>query len=1025
MNFQNFTIKSQEAIAAAQGIAYDSKHNSIAPVHILKGILDVDDNMIPYVLKKAGVSVNSLKKQVQNSLDRMPTVQVDTQPFPTPQMGQTIFKAQSIAKKNKDEFVSVEHFLLALLEVGGEAASILKEQGASKEYIQKAIEEIRQGEKVSDASAESKFNALAKYANNLNEMAHDGKLDPVIGRDDEIRRVLHILSRRTKNNPILVGAPGVGKTAIAEGIAHRIVKGDVPENLKRKTIYGLDMGSMMAGSKYRGEFEERLKAIIKEIKQADGDIILFIDEIHTLVGAGATEGGSLDAANILKPALARGELRAIGATTTNEYQKYFEKDKALARRFQKVLIDEPTPDDSVAILRGLKERYETHHKVKIKDGAILAAVELSDRYITDRFLPDKAIDLIDEAAAKLRLEIDSLPEALDEIERNIRKLEIEKAAIQRENDTVKMSLINDKLKEYQDARNNFMATWKGEKDLIDDIQKFKKDIEQYKLEAEQAERAGDYAKVAELQYGTIKEAEAKVKEAEEQLKILGEKRIIKEEVDSEEIAAIVSKWTGIPVSRMLESERQKLLRLEEELGQKVIGQNRAIRVVSDAIRRSRAGLQLPGRPIGSFIFMGTTGVGKTEMAKALAEYLFDDEHAMARIDMSEYQEKSSIARLIGSPPGYIGHDEGGQLTEAVRNRPYSVVLLDEIEKAHPDIFGLLLQILEDGRLTDSKGRTVNFKNTLIIMTSNLGAPIIQENFESADEEDLPEVYRKTKSQVFELLRKTLRPEFLNRVDEIIMFKTLTRENLTGIVKIQLQELNELLAKQKLSLSFSEEALSWLAEEGYDPLYGARPLRRLIQRRISNPLSKKILANEFNEGQQLKMDVLEGRVVFFPVNVESNGNEYDNKHFENKETYKKKQVTINSPVSSSTEESDPLMDILADMEAEMQLQQEQEEMQPELVDEAEEYQQQEIPFLEADEDFPPEFIEDDSTSENIDTETNEIEEINKDDDVANHKKEDAGTPESDTEQTANDKDDPSDKTDDPIAQLLKQLNKGRK
>ena len=869
MNFNNFTIKSQEAIASAQGEAFNSNHQTMETLHLLKGLLEVDTHVIPFIVEKVGVKLHRIKSRVAKALDRYPTLKSnsESQPYPTQKMGQTIFKAQAIAKKYNDDFVSVEHLFLAILETGGDAGSILKEEGLDKESVEKAMQELRKGENVTDDSAEAKYNVLDKYAINLNKMANNGKLDPVIGRDEEIRRLLHILSRRTKNNPILVGAPGVGKTAIAEGIAHRIVNGDVPENLKTKTIYALDMGAMMAGSKYRGEFEERLKAIIKEVTKAEGEILMFIDEIHTLVGAGATEGGSLDAANILKPALARGQLRAIGATTLKEYQKYFEKDKALERRFQKVLIDEPNLSDAIAILRGLKERYETHHKVIIKDEAIITAVELSSRYITDRFLPDKAIDLMDEAAAKLRLEIDSMPEALDEIERRIRKLEIEKEAIKRDEDLQKKATLNAKLMKLNEAKTQFMATWKGEKDLIEAIQNEKKAIESYKTEAEQAERLGDYGRVAELRYGKIKESEKEVVELEEKLTKIDNKRIIKEEVDSEDIAAIVSKWTAIPVSKMLEGERKKLLRLEDDLHKRVVGQNRAIGVVADAIRRSRAGLQDPNRPIGSFIFMGTTGVGKTELAKALAEVLFNDETALTRIDMSEYQERSSVSRLIGSAPGYVGYEEGGQLTEAVRNKPYSVILLDEIEKAHLDVFNLLLQVIDDGRLTDSKGRTVNFKNTIIIMTSNLGANIIQEHFDKADNDSLREAYRNSRAEVFELFRQTFRPEFLNRVDEIIMFKPLTKKELRHIVKLQIIELEKMLDEQELQISLTDEVIDWLTEYGFDPQYGARPLKRLIQREITNQLSKKILSGDFTAESVLQIDVVDDRLIFYTVKDE--------------------------------------------------------------------------------------------------------------------------------------------------------------
>ncbi|OWY21913.1 type VI secretion system ATPase TssH [Sphingobacteriales bacterium UPWRP_1] len=866
MNFNNFTIKSQEAIASAQGEAFNRSNQTTETTHLLKGLLDVDDNVIPHLFKKTGANLNRLKKKVTDALDRYPKVSNVTQPYPSPRMGQAIFKAQAIAKEYNDEYVSVEHLLLALLDVGGDAATLLSDENLVKTDLEKAIKDLRKGENVTEATAEERYNALDKYAKNLNEMALQGRLDPVIGRDEEIRRVLHILSRRTKNNPILVGAPGVGKTAIAEGIAHRIVNTDVPENLKTKVIYALDMGALLAGAKYRGDFEERLKAVVKEVYKANGQIILFIDEIHTLVGAGATEGGSMDAANILKPALAKGELRAIGATTTNEYQKYFERDKALERRFQKVFIEEPTPEDSVTILRGLKERYETHHKVKIKDEAIISAVELSHRYIADRYLPDKAIDLIDEAAAKLRMEIDSVPEGLYEIEKQVRKLEIEREAVKRNNDEAQLTLLNAKLARLKEQEIAFKTRWQQEKDLIDGIQAQKKAVETYKTEAENAERLGDYGKVAEIRYGKIKEAEAKIAGLETQLTALGQQRIIKEEIDSEDIAAIVSKWTKIPLSRMLESERTKLLRLEEELHKRVIGQNRAVEVVADAIRRSRAGLNEPNRPIGSFVFLGTTGVGKTELAKALAEVLFNDENSLTRIDMSEYQESSSVARLIGSAPGYVGYEEGGQLTEAVRHKPYSVILLDEIEKAHPDVFNLLLQVLEDGRLTDNKGRAVNFKNTIIIMTSNLGAPIIQENFEDADEKRLPEVYRQTKRQVFELLRKTFRPEFLNRVDEIIMFKPLTKSELSSILRIQIRQLEKMLEKQHIQIYLTDEAADYLTENGYDLLYGARPLKQLIKQRISNELSKKILAGELKAGSVMQIDAIDGKLAFYPLEV---------------------------------------------------------------------------------------------------------------------------------------------------------------
>jgi len=867
MNFNNFTIKSQETIASAQGIAFNKKHQLIEPLHMLKALIEVDENVIPYILKKTGISVNRLTSNIEEKLDSLPTVKHSTQQFPSQKMTQAIFQAQSIAKEYKDEFTSVEHLLLGILDVSSDASKILKSEGVNQTDLEKAIKELRKGETITDASAESRYNVLDKYAINLNERAQAGALDPVIGRDEEIRRVLHILSRRTKNNPILVGAPGVGKTAIAEGIAHRIVNGDVPENLKTKTIFTIDLGAMMAGSKYRGEFEERLKAIINEVAKSEGQTILFIDEIHTIVGAGATEGGALDAANILKPALARGDLRAIGATTLKEYQKYFEKDKALERRFQKIIIDEPTLQDAISILRGLKERYETHHKVIIKDEAILSAVELSNRYITDRFLPDKAIDLIDEAAAKLRLEIDSVPEGLDEIRRKMRQLEIEKEAIKREADITKTEGINRKLARLEEAHKEFMAVWQGEKDLVDAIQTEKKAIEGYKIEAEQAERQGNYGSVAELRYGKIKDAEAKVIDLEGQLSDLGDNRIIKEEVDAEDIASIVSKWTGIPISRMMETERQKLLRLESELAKQVVGQPEAVQAVSDAIRRSRAGLQDPRRPIGSFMFIGTTGVGKTELAKTLADFLFDNEDALTRIDMSEFQESNTVSRLIGAPPGYAGYDEGGQLTEAVRNKPYSVILLDEIEKAHPDVFNLLLQVLDDGRLTDSKGRVVNFKNTIIIMTSNMGSQLIMEHFEGTEEEKLEDTYDETHKELVELLEESLRPEFLNRIDEIILFKPLRKRDLYKIVKIQLRELDSRLERQELKMDITKDALYWLVDNSFDMQYGARLLKRLIQREIANPISKKILAGEVGNDRTIYVDVVDEQLIFYTRNEE--------------------------------------------------------------------------------------------------------------------------------------------------------------
>lgn len=772
-----------------------------------------------------------------------------------------ILRAGAAIKEFKDEFVSVEHLLLGILGGNDDTAKLLKDAGLTEKGLKTAIRELRKGETVNSQTGGTQYNTLQKYAKNLNEMAREGKLDPVIGRDEEIRRTLHILSRRSKNNPILVGEPGVGKTAIVEGLGHRIINGDVPENLKSKIIYALDMGALMAGAKYRGEFEERLKGVVKEVAESNGEIILFIDEIHTLIGAGAMEG-AMDAANILKPALARGELRAIGATTLNEYQKYFEKDKALERRFQKVLVDEPSVEDAISILRGLKEKYESHHHVLIKDEAIIAAVELSHRYITDRFLPDKAIDLIDESAAKLRLEMNSMPEELDELERRIRQLEIEREAIKRENDEDKLRELGEEIARLGEERNTFKAKWQAEKEVVDQIQNAKSAIENLRLEAEQAERNGDFGRVAEIRYGKVKEQEKLVTDLTEELNTISanHKRLLKEEVDAEDIAENVAKATGIPVSKMMQSEKDKLLHLEEELHQRVVGQDEAIIAVSDAIRRSRAGLQDPRRPIGSFIFLGTTGVGKTELAKALAEYLFDDENMMTRIDMSEYQEKHSVSRLVGAPPGYVGYDEGGQLTEAVRRKPYSVVLLDEIEKAHPDTFNILLQVLDDGRLTDNKGRVVNFKNTIIIMTSNMGSHIIQENFESIDDTNREEIVDKTKDEVMALLKQTIRPEFLNRVDEVIMFQPLMRNEIKGIINIQLQQLKDMVAKNGMILEFSDYALEYLSVQGYDPQFGARPLKRLIQKEIINLLSKKILAGDIDKSKPVLIDVFDGVVV---------------------------------------------------------------------------------------------------------------------------------------------------------------------
>ncbi|HYV92400.1 MAG TPA: ATP-dependent chaperone ClpB [Chitinophagales bacterium] len=862
MNLNNFTIKSQEAIQKAQELASANQNSQIETSHLIKGLLLVDENVVDFLLKKIGVNTGQLETRLEELLAKLPKVSNPQQQYLSSDANQVLTKAQGYLKEFKDEFVSVEHLLLALQSGKDDVAKMLKELGVSEKDLKLAIAELRKGRKVTDQNAESTYNALNKYARNLNELAQAGKLDPVIGRDEEIRRVLHILSRRTKNNPILVGEPGVGKTAIAEGIAHRIVNGDIPENLKTKSIFALDTGALIAGAKFRGEFEERLKAVIKEVTQADGQIILFIDEIHTLVGAGATEG-AMDAANILKPALARGELRTIGATTLNEYQKFFEKDKALERRFQKVMIDEPNEEDAISILRGLKERYETHHKIRIKDEAIIASVELSSRYISDRFLPDKAIDLIDEAAAKLRLQMDSVPEELDEIERKIRQLEIEREAIKRENDKKKLKELNEEIANLSEERNQLKAKWQQEKDIADNVQETKQQIEDYKLQAEQAERIGDYGKVAEIRYGKIREAEQRLKEFEQQLAEINKgSRMLKEEVDAEDIAEIVSKWTGIPVKRMLQSEKEKLLHLEDELHKRVVGQEEAIAAVSDAIRRNRAGLSDPKRPIGSFIFLGTTGVGKTELAKALAEVMFNDDSLMVRIDMSEYQERHAVSRLIGAPPGYVGYDEGGQLTEAVRRKPYSVLLLDEFEKAHPDVFNILLQVLDDGRLTDNKGRVVNFKNTIIIMTSNLGSNIIQENFADVNERNKQGIMETTKLELMDLLKKTIRPEFLNRVDEIIMFTPLMENEIEQIVRLQILQLQQMLGKNHLHIDVTDEAVKRIADEGFDPQYGARPLKRVIQKEIVNELSKRILAGEIESGEKIVIDSQDGGIVFW-------------------------------------------------------------------------------------------------------------------------------------------------------------------
>jgi ATP-dependent Clp protease ATP-binding subunit ClpB len=860
MNFNNFTIKAQEAVQKASEITSGNQQQAIEPAHLLKGLLLVDENVISYLLKKLNVNLNRLNEILDKQIASYPKVS-GSNVYLSSSSNNVLQKAQSYLKEFKDDFVSVEHILLGILAISDATSSVLKDFGVNEKDLKKAISSLRGDNKVTDQNAEATYNALNKYARNLNEYAESGKLDPVIGRDEEIRRVIQILSRRTKNNPILVGEPGVGKTAIAEGIAFRIIKGDVPESLKTKTVFSLDMGALIAGAKYKGEFEERLKSVIKEVIQADGEIVLFIDEIHTLVGAGGGEG-AMDAANILKPALARGELRAIGATTLNEYQKYFEKDKALERRFQMVLVDEPDTQDAISILRGLKERYEAHHKVRIKDEAIIAAVEMSQRYIADRFLPDKAIDLMDEAASKLRLEMDSVPEAVDELERKIMQLEIEREAIKREKDTQKVSTLSEEIANLSAERDSLRAKWQGEKDLVDGINLKVEQIENYKLEAEQAERAGDYGKVAELRYGTIVETQAEV----DKLKIAllenqADSRMLKEEVTADDIAGVVSRWTGIPVSKMIQSEREKLLSLEDELHKRVAGQEEAIEAISDAIRRSRAGLQDKKKPIGSFIFLGTTGVGKTELAKALADYLFNDEQAMVRIDMSEYQERHAVSRLIGAPPGYVGYDEGGQLTEAVRRRPYSVILLDEIEKAHPDVFNILLQVLDDGRLTDNKGRLVNFKNTIIIMTSNIGSNIIQENFQELEDDNRDSIIAKTKNELFDVLRKTIRPEFLNRIDEIIMFTPLTRNEIGAIVKLQFRQVQATLAEMGVTLDASEEALDWLAQLGYDPQFGARPLKRVIQKRILNELSKQILSGKVDRDSKIKLDVFDNNFVF--------------------------------------------------------------------------------------------------------------------------------------------------------------------
>jgi len=861
MNPNNLTIKSQEIFQKAQQIAFNEKNPNIETEHLLKALLTDEDSPVDFLLKKNNVNVNFVESKVDEAIKKLPKVgSGEPAQVISRDLNNVLLRAAASLKTFGDEFVSVEHLLLAIVQGNDNASKILKDAGLTEKNLIAAIKDLKKGSTVSSQTSETQFNALNKYAKNLNELARSNKLDPVIGRDEEIRRTLHILSRRTKNNPILVGEPGVGKTAIVEGLANRIISGDVPENLKTKTIFALDMGLLIAGAKYKGEFEERLKSVIKEVGDSDGEIIMFIDEIHTLVGAGGGEG-AMDAANILKPALARGELRAIGATTLNEYQKFFEKDKALERRFQKVMVDEPSVEDAISILRGLKDRYETHHHVRIKDEAIIAAVELSHRYITDRFLPDKAIDLIDESAAKLRLEMNSMPEGLDNLERQIRQLEIEREAIKREKDEAKLKELNTEISNLSVERDTFKAKWQQEKELVEKVQNAKAEMENLKMEAEKAEREGDYGKVAEIRYGKLQNQEKMIAGYTAELDEISEKRLLKEEVDAEDIAESVAKATGIPVNKMLQSEKDKLLNLEDELHKRVVGQDEAIEAVADAVRRSSAGLHDPRRPIGSFIFLGTTGVGKTELAKALAEYLFDDDSMMTRIDMSEYQEKHSVSRLVGAPPGYVGYDEGGQLTEAVRRKPYSVILLDEIEKAHPDVFNILLQVLDDGRLTDNKGRVVNFKNTIIIMTSNMGSHIIQANFENVTEKNKEDVVENTRREVLDLLKQTIRPEFLNRIDEVIMFQPLLLKDIKEIIRIQLTDLKGQLAKSGVALEFTEYALDYLAENGFDPQFGARPLKRLIQKQIVNQLSKKLLSGTIDKTKPVLVDVFDGTVVF--------------------------------------------------------------------------------------------------------------------------------------------------------------------
>ena len=860
MNLNNFTIKSQEAVQQAVQLVTRNNQQAIEPEHLLKAVILTGESVTNFLFQKLGVNIPNLNRVLDRQIESLPKVS-GGEPYLSNDANKVLQKAIDYSSKMGDQYVSLEPIILALFTENSTASRILKDAGVTEKELRQAIEELRKGNKVTSQSAEDTYEALSKYAINLNERARSGKLDPVIGRDEEIRRVLQILSRRTKNNPILIGEPGVGKTAIAEGLAHRIVRGDVPENLKSKQIYSLDMGALIAGAKYKGEFEERLKAVVNEVTKSDGEIILFIDEIHTLVGAGKSEG-AMDAANILKPALARGELRSIGATTLDEYQKYFEKDKALERRFQTVMVEEPSELDTISILRGLKEKYENHHKVRIKDDALIAAVQLSSRYITDRFLPDKAIDLMDEAAARLRLQVDSVPESLDEVSRRIKQLEIEREAIKRENDTEKLTQLNKEIADLKEEETKQKAQWQSEKEQINKIQQNKIDIENLKFEADKAEREGDYGRVAEIRYGKIKQKEQEIASLQERLKTMqGAAAMIKEEVDSDDIADVVSRWTGIPVSKMMQSEREKLLHLEEELHKRVIGQDEAISAIADAVRRSRAGLQDPKRPIGSFIFLGTTGVGKTELAKALADYLFDDENMMTRIDMSEYQEKFSATRLIGAPPGYVGYDEGGQLTEAIRRKPYSVVLFEEIEKAHPDVFNILLQVLDDGRLTDNKGRTVNFKNTIIIMTSNLGSSLIRENFDRMTAANHDEVVESTKNQVLDLLKKTIRPEFLNRIDDIIMFTPLNQKEIRSIVNLQLNSVKKMLAENSVTLDFTEAALDLIADKGYDPQFGARPVKRVIQKMVLNELSKELLGGRVNRERPIVIDRQGEQLIF--------------------------------------------------------------------------------------------------------------------------------------------------------------------